>query len=66
MIGKGWMMLMNCPVGRTLHLAAGGGHQRRQANATSAVATLWSREQFNVPIAAFEASRRRSPERRQR
>ncbi len=53
-LGKGWMMLMNClSVGRSISLPAG-------ATGTAKFASLVSgqycriREQFNVPLAAFE------------
>lgn len=61
MIGKGWMMLMNClSVGRSISLPAVG---TSAGKASSYVSGRYAqvREQFNVPIAAFEASRRRSP-----
>ncbi|MFZ3203816.1 MAG: acyl-CoA dehydrogenase [Pseudomonas sp.] len=54
MLGKGWMMLMNClSVGRSISLPAG-------ATGTAKFSSLVSgqycqiREQFNVPLAAFE------------
>ncbi|MNZ49373.1 Acyl-coenzyme A dehydrogenase [compost metagenome] len=54
MIGKGWMMLMNClSVGRSISLPAAG---TAAAKACSFVSGRYAqiREQFNVPIAAFE------------
>ncbi|KAF1066970.1 MAG: Acyl-coenzyme A dehydrogenase [Pseudomonas citronellolis] len=54
MIGKGWMMLMNClSVGRSISLPAVG---TSAAKACSFVSGRYSqvREQFNVPLAAFE------------
>lgn len=54
MIGKGWMMLMNClSVGRSISLPAVG---TSAAKTTSLVSGRYTqvREQFNVPLAAFE------------
>ncbi|MCQ4250768.1 acyl-CoA dehydrogenase [Pseudomonas stutzeri] len=54
MIGKGWMMLMNClSVGRSISLPATGVSA---AKACSYVSGRYAqiREQFNVPLAAFE------------
>ncbi|HCL3998534.1 acyl-CoA dehydrogenase [Pseudomonas aeruginosa] len=54
MIGKGWMMLMNClSVGRSISLPAVG---TSAGKASSYVSGRYAqvREQFNVPIAAFE------------
>ncbi|MCY1263306.1 Acyl-coenzyme A dehydrogenase [compost metagenome] len=54
MIGKGWMMLMNClSVGRSISLPAAG---TAAAKACSYVSGRYGqiREQFNVPIGAFE------------
>lgn len=54
MLGKGWMMLMNClSVGRSISLPAVG---TGAAKYTSLVTGQYSqvREQFNVPLAAFE------------
>ncbi|WP_332820663.1 acyl-CoA dehydrogenase [Pseudomonas sp.] len=54
MLGKGWMMLMNClSVGRSISLPAVG---TGAAKFTSLVTGQYSqiREQFNVPLAAFE------------
>lgn len=53
-LGKGWMMLMNClSVGRSISLPAVG---TGAAKFTSLVSGQYSRvrEQFNVPLAAFE------------
>ncbi|MEH6482464.1 MULTISPECIES: acyl-CoA dehydrogenase [Pseudomonas] len=53
-LGKGWMMLMNClSVGRSISLPAVG---TGAAKFTSMVTGQYSeiREQFNVPISAFE------------
>ncbi|WP_437880707.1 acyl-CoA dehydrogenase [Pseudomonas sp. LRF_L74] len=53
-LGKGWMMLMNClSVGRSISLPAVG---TGAAKATSLVTGQYTRvrEQFNVPISAFE------------
>ncbi|MFW3896019.1 acyl-CoA dehydrogenase [Pseudomonas bharatica] len=54
MLGKGWMMLMNClSVGRSISLPAVG---TGAAKFTSLVSGQYTRirEQFNVPLAAFE------------
>ncbi|MDH4558622.1 acyl-CoA dehydrogenase [Pseudomonas sp. BN417] len=54
MLGKGWMMLMNClSVGRSISLPAAA---TGQAKFTSLVSGQYCRvrEQFNVPLAAFE------------
>lgn len=54
MLGKGWMMLMNClSVGRSISLPAVG---TGVAKYTSLVTGQYSqvREQFNVPLSAFE------------
>ena len=54
MIGKGWMMLMNClAVGRSISLPATG---TSAAKVCSFVSGRYAniREQFNVPLAAFE------------
>ncbi|MDP3814035.1 acyl-CoA dehydrogenase [Pseudomonas sp.] len=54
MLGKGWMMLMNClSVGRSISLPAVG---TGAAKFTSLVTGQYSqiREQFNLPLAAFE------------
>ncbi len=54
MLGKGWMMLMNClSVGRSISLPAGG---TGAAKFTSLVTGQYAqvREQFNVPLSAFE------------
>ncbi len=54
MLGKGWMMLMNClSVGRSISLPAVG---TGAAKYTSLVTGQYSqvREQFNVPLSAFE------------
>lgn len=54
MIGKGWMMLMNClSVGRSISLPAVG---TSAAKATGYASGRYAqvREQFNVPLAAFE------------
>lgn len=54
MIGKGWMMLMNClSVGRSISLPATGTSAAKLCSYTSGrYAAI--REQFNVPLAAFE------------
>ncbi|MGQ7957856.1 acyl-CoA dehydrogenase [Pseudomonas sp. SP16.1] len=54
MLGKGWMMLMNClSVGRSISLPAVGTGAAKFTSLTSGqYAQL--REQFNVPLAAFE------------
>ncbi len=54
MLGKGWMMLMNClSVGRSISLPAAS---TGAAKFTSLVTGQYTRvrEQFNVPLAAFE------------
>ncbi|SEJ43245.1 acyl-CoA dehydrogenase [Pseudomonas sp. NFR16] len=54
MLGKGWMMLMNClSVGRSISLPAVG---TGAAKFTSLVTGQYTqiRQQFNVPLAAFE------------
>ncbi|WP_017905787.1 acyl-CoA dehydrogenase [Pseudomonas asplenii] len=54
MLGKGWMMLMNClSVGRSISLpAVGTGAAKFTSLVTGQYARV--REQFNVPLAAFE------------
>ncbi|MFF7706846.1 acyl-CoA dehydrogenase [Pseudomonas sp. NPDC007930] len=54
MLGKGWMMLMNClSVGRSISLpAVGTGMAKYTSLVTGQYARI--REQFNVPLAAFE------------
>ncbi|MGE7991967.1 acyl-CoA dehydrogenase [Pseudomonas sp. NPDC089554] len=54
MLGKGWMMLMNClSVGRSISLpAVGTGAAKYTSLVTGQYASI--REQFNVPLAAFE------------
>lgn len=54
MIGKGWMMLMNClSVGRSISLPATGTSAAKVCSyASGRYAGI--REQFNVPLAAFE------------
>ncbi|MCY1398263.1 Acyl-coenzyme A dehydrogenase [compost metagenome] len=54
MLGKGWMMLMNClSVGRSISLpAVGTGMAKFTSLVTGQYAQV--REQFNVPIASFE------------
>ncbi|KJK19456.1 acyl-CoA dehydrogenase [Pseudomonas sp. 2(2015)] len=54
MLGKGWMMLMNClSVGRSISLpAVGTGAAKYTSLVTGQYAQI--REQFNVPLAAFE------------
>ncbi|POF90203.1 MULTISPECIES: acyl-CoA dehydrogenase [Pseudomonas] len=54
MLGKGWMMLMNClSVGRSISLpAVGTGAAKYTSLVTGQYARV--REQFNVPLAAFE------------
>ena len=54
MLGKGWMMLMNClSVGRSISLpAAGTGAAKFTSLVTGQYAQV--REQFNVPLSAFE------------
>lgn len=53
-LGKGWMMLMNClSVGRSISLpAVGTGAAKFTSLATGQYSQV--REQFNVPLAAFE------------
>ncbi|MFJ3521309.1 acyl-CoA dehydrogenase [Pseudomonas sp. NPDC090203] len=54
MLGKGWMMLMNClSVGRSISLPAVGTGAAKQASLVTGQYTQ-IREQFNVPLAAFE------------
>ena len=54
MIGKGWMMLMNClSVGRSISLPATGVSAAKTCSYVSGRYTR-IREQFNVPLAAFE------------
>ena len=54
MLGKGWMMLMNClSVGRSISLpAVGTGVAKYSSLVTGRYASI--REQFGVPLAAFE------------
>ncbi|QKE63561.1 acyl-CoA dehydrogenase [Aquipseudomonas campi] len=54
MLGKGWMMLMNClSVGRSISLpAVGTGAAKACSLVTGQYARI--REQFDVPLAAFE------------
>ncbi|AMB87974.1 acyl-CoA dehydrogenase [Pseudomonas agarici] len=54
MLGKGWMMLMNClSVGRSISLpAVGTGAAKFTSLVTGQYAQI--REQFNVPLCAFE------------
>ncbi|MEX5549443.1 acyl-CoA dehydrogenase [Pseudomonas pergaminensis] len=54
MLGKGWMMLMNClSVGRSISLpAVGTGAAKFTSLVTGKYAQV--REQFNVPLSAFE------------
>jgi len=54
MLGKGWMMLMNClSVGRSISLpAVGTGAAKYTSLVTGQYARV--REQFNVPLGAFE------------
>ncbi|MDB6048385.1 MAG: fadE [Pseudomonas sp.] len=54
MLGKGWMMLMNClSVGRSISLpAVGTGAAKFTSLVTGQYANV--REQFNVPLSAFE------------
>jgi acyl-CoA dehydrogenase len=54
MLGKGWMMLMNClSVGRSISLpAVGTGAAKFTSLVTGQYAQI--REQFNVPLSAFE------------
>ncbi|MVW77112.1 acyl-CoA dehydrogenase [Pseudomonas xionganensis] len=54
MLGKGWMMLMNClSVGRSISLPAVGTGAAKFTSLTSGQYSQ-IREQFNVPLAAFE------------
>jgi acyl-CoA dehydrogenase len=54
MIGRGWMMLMNClSVGRSISLPAVGTSAAKGCSYTSG-RYAQIREQFNVPLAAFE------------
>lgn len=54
MLGKGWMMLMNClSVGRSISLPAVGTSAAKVCTYASGRYTR-IREQFNVPLAAFE------------
>ncbi|GLU41726.1 acyl-CoA dehydrogenase [Pseudomonas sp. NBRC 100443] len=54
MIGKGWMMLMNClSVGRSISLPAVGTSAAKGCSYSSG-RYAQIREQFNVPIGAFE------------
>ncbi|RJG08779.1 acyl-CoA dehydrogenase [Pseudomonas cavernicola] len=54
MLGKGWMMLMNClSVGRSISLPAAGTGAAKFASLVTGQYTQ-IREQFNVPLAAFE------------
>ncbi|MDF3933479.1 acyl-CoA dehydrogenase [Pseudomonas citronellolis] len=54
MIGKGWMMLMNClSVGRSISLPAVGAAAAKSCGYSSG-RYAQIREQFNVPIGAFE------------
>ncbi|MCJ1884348.1 acyl-CoA dehydrogenase [Pseudomonas sp. LA21] len=54
MIGKGWMMLMNClSVGRSISLPAVGTSVAKTGSYVSG-RYAHIREQFNVPLAAFE------------
>ena len=53
MIGKGWMMLMNClSVGRSISLPATGASAAKTCSYVSG-RYAQIREQFNVPLAAF-------------
>ncbi|WXL24089.1 acyl-CoA dehydrogenase [Ectopseudomonas mendocina] len=54
MLGKGWMMLMNClSVGRSISLpAVGTGAAKFTSLTTGQYSEI--REQFNVPLSAFE------------
>ncbi|WP_298188253.1 acyl-CoA dehydrogenase [uncultured Pseudomonas sp.] len=54
MLGKGWMMLMNClSVGRSISLpAVGTGAAKFTSLTTGQYSQI--REQFNVPLSAFE------------
>ncbi|MEX6503283.1 acyl-CoA dehydrogenase [Pseudomonas zhanjiangensis] len=54
MLGKGWMMLMNClSVGRSISLPAGATGAAKFASLVTGQ-YCQVREQFNVPLAAFE------------
>lgn len=54
MLGKGWMMLMNClSVGRSISLPAVGTGAAKYTGLVTGQYTR-VREQFNVPLAAFE------------
>ena len=54
MLGKGWMMLMNClSVGRSISLPAGATGSAKFSSLVSGQ-YCQIREQFNVPLAAFE------------
>lgn len=59
MLGKGWMMLMNClSVGRSISLpAVGTGAAKYTSLVTGQYANI--REQFNVSLAAFEGIQNR-------
>lgn len=53
-LGKGWMMLMNClSVGRSISLPAGGTGAAKMSGLVSGQYCRL-REQFGVPLAAFE------------
>ncbi|WP_043310632.1 acyl-CoA dehydrogenase [Pseudomonas sp. ML96] len=53
-LGKGWMMLMNClSVGRSISLPAGGTGAAKMSGLVSGQYCR-VREQFGVPLAAFE------------
>ena len=53
-LGKGWMMLMNClSVGRSISLPAGGTGAAKMSSLVSGQYCR-VREQFGVPLAAFE------------
>ncbi len=53
-LGKGWMMLMNClSVGRSISLPAGGTGAAKMSGLVSGQYCR-IREQFGVPLAAFE------------
>ena len=53
-LGKGWMMLMNClSVGRSISLPAVGTGAAKATSLTTGQYTR-IREQFNVPLSAFE------------
>ncbi|MGE8360485.1 acyl-CoA dehydrogenase [Pseudomonas sp.] len=54
MLGKGWMMLMNClSVGRSISLPAVGTGAAKYTSLTTGQYSQ-VREQFNVPLSAFE------------